>query len=102
MNIYIGNIAHATTEQELTELFSQYGTVGSAKIIMDQYSGQSRGFAFVEMEKNAEAKKAIAELDGKEHNGRQLKVNEAKPRENRSGGGGGGGGRDGKPKFNRW
>jgi RNA recognition motif-containing protein len=84
--IYVGNLAFSATEQELRDLFSQFGSVGSVALITDRETGQPRGFGFVEMEDGGD--KAISQLDGKEVGGRTLKVNEAKPRE---GGGGGGG-----------
>ena len=87
--LYVGNLAFQTTSQELQDLFSQAGTVQSASVVEDRETGRSRGFAFVEMSTNAEATAAIEQFNGKELGGRALKVNEAKPRENRSGGGGG-------------
>ena len=87
--LYVGNLAFQTTSQDLQELFSQAGTVQSASIVEDRDTGRSRGFAFVEMSTNAEAAAAIDQFNGKELGGRALKVNEAKPRENRGGGGGG-------------
>jgi cold-inducible RNA-binding protein len=84
--IYVGNLAFSATEQELRDLFGQFGSVSSVALITDRETGQPRGFGFVEMEDGAD--KAISQLDGKEVGGRTLKVNEAKPRE--SGGGGGG------------
>jgi cold-inducible RNA-binding protein len=95
--LYVGNLAFQTTSQELQELFGQAGTVQSASVVEDRDTGRSRGFAFVEMSSPAEATSAIEQFNGKEIGGRALKVNEAKPRENRSGGGGygGGGGRGG-------
>ena len=90
MKLYVGNISFQTTNQDLNDLFGTVGTVESANIIEDRETGRSRGFAFVEMGSQADGEAAIAELNGKEVDGRQLKVNEAKPRENRSGGGGGG------------
>lgn len=92
--LYVGSLPYSTTEQELSSLFSQHGTVQSAKVIADRYTGQSRGFGFVEMATGEEAQKAIAALNGTELGGRTLVVNEAKPQEKRSfsGGGGGGGG----------
>lgn len=81
-------------EQQLTELFSQHGTVQSAKLITDRFTGQSRGFAFVEMATSEEAQKAIAALHGSELGGRTLVVNEARPQEKRPIGSGGGGGSD--------
>jgi RNA recognition motif-containing protein len=94
--LYVGGLPYAVTEQQLNELFSQQGTVVSAKIITDKYTGQSRGFGFVEMASAEEAKKAITALNGTQLDGRSLTVNEAKPQENRASGGsrfGGGGGR---------
>jgi RNA recognition motif-containing protein len=87
--LYVGNLAFQTTSQDLQELFAQAGTVESASIIEDRDTGQSKGFAFVEMSTEAEAKSAIDQFNGKEVAGRMLKVNEARPKENRSGGGGG-------------
>lgn len=86
--IYVGNLAFSTTEAELRDLFSQYGPVSSVALITDRETGQPRGFGFVEMENGADA--AIGALDGKEIGGRTLRVNEARPREDRGGGGGGG------------
>jgi cold-inducible RNA-binding protein len=96
--LYVGNLAFQTTSQELQELFAQAGTVESASVVEDRDTGRSRGFAFVEMSTKEEATAAIDQFNGKEVGGRALKVNEAKPRENRGGGGGrgfggGGGGR---------
>jgi RNA recognition motif-containing protein len=90
MKLYVGNLAFATSSQELQELFAQAGTVTSASVIEDRDTGRSRGFGFVEMSSKEEGEAAIAQLNGKEMNGRALNVNEAKPRENRGGGGGGG------------
>jgi len=87
--LYIGNLAFQTTSQELQELFAQAGTVESASVVEDRMTGRSRGFAFVEMSTKEEATAAIDQFNGKELGGRALKVNEAKPRENRAGGGGG-------------
>lgn len=78
--LYVGNINYATTEDQLTDMFSQFGGVVSADIIMDRFSGQSKGFGFVEMETEEAAKAAIESLDGRELDGRQLRVNEAKER----------------------
>lgn len=89
--LYVGNLGYSVGEQELEQLFSQYGSVQSAKIIMDRDSGQSKGFAFVEMSTDAEAKAAIDGLNGTELQGRAMTVNEARPKEDRGGGGGGGG-----------
>src|SRR5919112_5006943 len=88
--LYVGNLAFQTTSQDLQELFAQAGTVESASVIEDRATGQSKGFAFVEMSTEEEATAAIEQFNGKEVGGRMLKVNEARPRENRSGGGGGG------------
>jgi RNA recognition motif-containing protein len=87
--LYVGNLAFQTTSQELQELFTQAGTVESASVVEDRDTGRSRGFAFVEMSTKEEATSAIEQFNGKEVGGRSLKVNEAKPRENRAGGGGG-------------
>jgi len=86
--LYVGNLAFQTTSEELQALFSQAGTVESASVVEDRMTGRSRGFAFVEMSTPEEAASAIEQLNGKEVGGRALKVNEAKPRENRGGGGG--------------
>jgi len=95
--LYVGNLSFGTTEQDLEELFSQSGQVESASIVTDRDTGRSRGFAFVEMATKEAADAAIQALDGRELDGRTLKVNEAKPKEDRGGrggfGGGGGGGR---------
>jgi cold-inducible RNA-binding protein len=88
--LYVGNLAFQTTSQELQQLFGQAGTVQSASVVEDRDTGRSRGFAFVEMSSQEEAASAIEQFNGKEVGGRALKVNEAKPRENRGGGGGGG------------
>ena len=87
--LYVGNLAFQTTSQDLQDLFAQAGTVESAQIIEDRDTGRSKGFAFVEMSTEDEAAAAIDQFNGKEVGGRMLKVNEARPRENRSGGGGG-------------
>ena len=83
MNIYVGNLSFRTDDQELNEVFGEYGDVASAKVVFDRETDRSRGFGFVEMENDDEAKAAIAALDGAEVSGRNLRVNEAKPRENR-------------------
>ncbi|HEY8241660.1 MAG TPA: RNA-binding protein [Kiritimatiellia bacterium] len=90
--LYVGNLTFGTTEGDIRQLFAAHGTVGSCNLIMDKFTGKSRGFAFVEMSSAAEAAKAIAELNGKDVDGRALTVNEARPREDRPRGGGGGGG----------
>jgi RNA recognition motif-containing protein len=103
--LYVGNLAFQTTSEELQSLFAQAGTVESASVVEDRMTGRSRGFAFMEMATAEEANAAIEQLNGKEVGGRALKVNEAKPRENRGGGGGrgfgGGGGRSGGYGGNR-
>lgn len=91
--LYVGNLAFQTTSQELQELFATAGTVESASVVEDRETGRSRGFGFVEMSTKEESAAAIDQFNGKEINGRALKVNEAKPRENRSGGRGFSGGR---------
>ena len=96
--LYVGNLSFQTTTQELQDLFATAGTVQSASIVEDRDTGRSRGFAFIEMSSQEEATSAIEQFNGKEIGGRALKVNEAKPRENRGGGGFGGnrtGGRNG-------
>ncbi|MEW5724852.1 MAG: RNA-binding protein [Thermodesulfobacteriota bacterium] len=90
MKLYIGNLSFKTTEADLTKLFSTFGQVVSAVIIKDRYSGQSRGFAFVEMSSRGEGEKAVAGLNGQEVAGQQIKVSEAKPRADRSDRGRGG------------
>lgn len=87
--LYVGNLSFQITSQALQDLFSQAGTVESAQIIEDRDTGQSKGFAFVEMSTEQEAASAIEQFNGKEVGGRMLKVNEARPRESRGGGGGG-------------
>lgn len=91
--LYVGNLSFNTTTEDLEQVFAEVGTVESANVIEDRETGRSRGFGFVEMSSAEEAKKAIEELDGKDVDGRELKVSEAKPRENRASGGGGGGSR---------
>lgn len=86
MNIFVGNLSYQLHEDELEQLFTQYGEVASAKIISDKFTGRSKGFGFVEMPNDEEASKAISELNNKDVQGRPLKVNKAlppKPRENR-------------------
>jgi len=96
VNIYVGNLSFDTQDGDLKKAFEAHGQVDSARVIADNYTGKSRGFGFVEMANDAEARAAIAALNGKELDGREIKVNEAKPKTDRSGGGsrGGGGGRD--------
>lgn len=102
--LYVGNLSYNATGSDLEQLFSSHGTVQSAEIIADRETGRSKGFGFVQMGSDAEAQAAIAALNGQEHDGRAMTVNEARPREERPrsggrggyGGGGGGGGRGGK------
>ena len=94
--LYVGGLPYEVTNDRLQELFSAHGTVESASVITDRETGRSRGFGFVEMSSQEEAQQAIDKLNGTDLEGRSLTVNEAKPKEQRSGGGGGGGGR------NRW
>ena len=102
--LYVGNLAYSVTNESLEQLFAEFGTVVSAQVIQDRDTGRSKGFGFVEMEDDNAAREAIKGMHEKEHDGRPLTVNEAKPREERSGGGGGygggGGGRGGQS--NRW
>ena len=98
--LYVGNLSYNVTSSDLEQLCAQHGTVQSAEVIQDRESGRSKGFGFVEMGSEEEAQAAIAALNGQEHDGRALTVNEAKPKEDRPrgggyGGGGGGGGRGG-------
>jgi RNA recognition motif-containing protein len=88
--IYVGGLPYSATEQQLSDLFAAHGAVASARIITDKFTGQSRGFGFVEMSSDAEAQAAITALNGSEMGGRTLTVNEARPQEPRAGGGGGG------------
>ena len=90
--LYVGNLAYSVTDQSLEELFSQYGAVRSAQVIQDRETGRSKGFGFVEMEDENGAREAINNLHDKQHEGRPLTVNEARPKEDRGGGGGGRGG----------
>jgi cold-inducible RNA-binding protein len=89
MKLYVGNLAYSVNDTTLRGLFEPYGEVESARVISDRDSGTSKGFGFVEMS-NDSAQKAMGALNGREHDGRMLRVNEAKPQENRGGGGGGG------------
>ncbi len=86
--LYVGNLSYETSSSDLERMFAAYGTVQSAQVIGDRDTGRSKGFGFVEMGSDQEAQAAIAALSGKEVDGRQLTVNEAKPREDRGGGGG--------------
>lgn len=91
MKLYVGNLSFNTNNQDLSDLFTTIGTVQSANVIEDRDTGRSRGFGFVEMSNKEDGERAIAELNGKEVDGRTLKVNEAKPQGDRNGGGGRGG-----------
>jgi RNA recognition motif-containing protein len=103
MDIYVGNLPYDVTDADLQQLFEQYGTVSSARVVVDRMTGRAKGFGFVEMNDRAEAEKAIAGTNGADMNGRPLRVNESQPKPPRSeggggyhgGGGGGGGGRGG-------
>jgi len=99
--LYVGNLAYALEDGDLENMFAAYGTVQSAKVIMDRDTGRSKGFAFVEMSSDAEAQAAIDALNGKEVEGRLLTVNEARPKQERGGGGGnrGGGNRGGGRRY---
>ena len=90
--LYVGNLTYGVSSSDLQQMFEPYGTVQSAQVIMDRDTGRSKGFGFVEMGSDQEAQAAIAAMSGKEVDGRQLTVNEARPREDRGGGGGGRGG----------
>jgi RNA recognition motif-containing protein len=83
MNIYVGNLPHSVTDEELRELFAEYGEVSTANVITDKYSGQSRGFGFVEMPTQADAEEAIKSMNESSLKGRNLKVNQARPRNER-------------------
>ncbi|MDP6855246.1 MAG: RNA-binding protein [Arenicellales bacterium] len=91
MNIYVGNLPYNLTEDDLRALFAEFGDVSSAKLIIDRDTGQSKGFGFVEMSDEGAGQKAIDDVNGREVSGRSLKVNQARPREERPRGGGGGG-----------
>ncbi|MFL6209260.1 MAG: RNA recognition motif domain-containing protein [Pyrinomonadaceae bacterium] len=96
IRLFVGNLNFKTTSEDLQELFGQVGEVQSASVVTDRETGRSRGFGFVEMASQEEGQQAIEQFNGKEYNGRNLTVNEARPREDRGfGGGGGGGGRGG-------
>ena len=92
MKLYVGNLAYSTTEDELKQIFSEFGTVDSVTVIKDRFTGQSKGFGFVEMPKNAEADTAIKSLNDRMVGGRKLKVNQTQPQRDRPSGGRGGGG----------
>jgi RNA recognition motif-containing protein len=91
MNIYVGNLSFDVTEDQLKELFGPFGQVTEVRLIMDKFSGKSKGFGFIEMPSKEEAEKAIEELNGKDMDGREITVNEAKPKVDRGGRGGRGG-----------
>jgi cold-inducible RNA-binding protein len=93
--LYVGNLPYNTSSSDLEQMFSPYGQVQSAQVIEDRETGRSKGFGFVEMGSDKDAQAAITALNGQDHGGRPLTVNEAKPREDRGGGGGGGYGRGG-------
>jgi cold-inducible RNA-binding protein len=97
MKLYVGNLPYNTTEDDLRNLFSQYGSVDSVAVITDRETGRSKGFGFVEFGNDAEARAAIQGLSGQEYGGRALTVNEARPKT--GGGGGGGGGRPGRDRY---
>ena len=97
--LYVGNLSYDVTSSDLEQLFTQHGSVQSAQIINDRETGRSKGFGFVEMANDNEAQAAIAALNGQQHGGRALTVNEARPREERGGGFGGGGGGGGRGGF---
>jgi RNA recognition motif-containing protein len=99
MNIYVGNLSFEVTDDDLRQLFSAYGEVESASVVKDRFSGESRGFGFVEMPAKKDADAAIAGLNGTEQKGRTITVNEAKPKAPKSGGGGGGGGGRGGRRY---
>jgi cold-inducible RNA-binding protein len=100
-NIFVGNLSYQATEDDLQSAFSQFGAVDRVSIVRDRETGQSRGFGFVEMSNGDEANTAILALNGREVKGRAIKVNEARPREERSSGGGGGGGYN-RERPQRW
>jgi cold-inducible RNA-binding protein len=99
-NIFVGNLNFGATEDAVRSMFEAYGTVERVNLITDRDTGQARGFGFVEMSVNADADRAIAELNGRDLDGRALNVNEARPKTDRGSGGGGGGGGQRRP--NRW
>jgi RNA recognition motif-containing protein len=105
MNIYISNLSFDVTDKDLSELFAEYGAVSSAKVITDRYTGKSRGFGFVEMDNDEEAKKAIAELNQAEFDGKVITVNQARPKTEKPRGNYGGGNKGGynsDRRSNRW
>ena len=96
MKLYVGNLPYNTTEDDLRNLFSQYGSIDSVAVITDRETGRSKGFGFVEFGNDSEARAAIQALSGQEYGGRELTVNEARPK---TGGAGGGGGRPGRDRY---
>jgi len=100
VRIYVGNLSYQVTDEELRQAFEPFGEVASASVIMDKFSGQSKGFGFVEMPSKSEGEAAISSLNGKDLKGRALNVNEARPRP--EGGGGGGGARRGGGAGRPW
>ena len=102
MNIYVGNLPKTATEDSVRKLFGEYGEVTEVKLIKDQYSGELRGFGFVEMPSKSDAQNAIQSIDGFEFEGRNLIVNEARPRKDRSGGRQRGGGNRGGSRSRSW
>lgn len=100
--LFVGSLAYSVTDDQLKAFFEPVGTVVSAQVIVDRDSNQSKGFGFVEMSSEEEAKEAVKQLNGKELDGRSIIVNEARPREERSGGGGGGGGGGGYNRGRRY
>jgi len=102
MNIYVGNLSYNATEENLRQAFESFGQVTSARIIKDKYTGQSRGFGFVEMLEQAQAQAAIKSLNGKELLGKQMSVNEARPRTDQGRSGGQGGRMDHSRRGNRY
>ena len=101
MKLYVGGLAYSVTEQELEVVFAEFGKVTSSAVIKDRDSGQSKGFGFIEMSNNDEAKAAMAALNGKEVSGRSIMVNEARPQEDRRSNGGGDSRRSGGGNFRR-
>ena len=101
MNIHVSNLSFNVTDEDLKDFFADYGEVSSAKVIMDKFTGKSRGFGFVEMPDDAAAKKAISELDNGLVEGRAIRVSEARPREDRPSNNRGGGGGQGRGGFSR-
>jgi RNA recognition motif-containing protein len=101
MSIYVGNLSYEVTREDLTAIFSEYGTVKRVQLPTDRETGRMRGFGFVEMDSDAEESAAIEALDGAEWMGRDLRVNKAKPREDNGGSRGGGGNRGGRGSFSQ-